>query len=253
MSAAPLRAAPAQRLRAPASRGANGRVAVRPRAVASPPAPSKAAWSPESWRSKKALQMPEYADPKALADSLAELRRSPPLIFAGEVRARRGGGASRRRARRMARWARVAPPRRAAARAAPGFGWSPFPVKSEASGCARPRAAHAPPARAARGAAALRAARRRARAPACRAAAWRHRGRRLTRRPACATAPLRCSAGARAAQAAGQGGQRRGLPASGAPSARAAAAPQQRGAHAAQRRCGRHGVGFSAAPPPACG
>ena len=30
--------------------------------------------------------MPEYADPKALSDAVAELRRSPPLIFAGEVR-----------------------------------------------------------------------------------------------------------------------------------------------------------------------
>jgi hypothetical protein len=81
-------AAPAaQRLRTPASRAGRSaaRMAVRPRAVASAPAPSATAWSPESWRTKKALQMPEYADPKALQDALAELRRSPPLIFAGEV------------------------------------------------------------------------------------------------------------------------------------------------------------------------
>jgi len=70
--------------------GARGRAGRAPRlavrAVASPPAPSSTVWTPDSWRSKKALQMPEYHDPKALADAVAELRRSPPLIFAGEVR-----------------------------------------------------------------------------------------------------------------------------------------------------------------------
>ncbi len=89
-------ALPACRLRAPAGR-APGRARLAVRAVASPPAPSSVVWTPDSWRSKKAIQMPEYADPKALSDSVAELRRSPPLIFAGEVRTRRPPRRRRRR------------------------------------------------------------------------------------------------------------------------------------------------------------
>src|ERR1700753_35696 len=44
-------------------------------------------WSPESWRSKPILQVPEYPDPKALADVEAQLATFPPLVFAGEARA----------------------------------------------------------------------------------------------------------------------------------------------------------------------
>ena len=97
-------AMPATRLRAPAAR-APGRARLAVRAVASPPAPSSVVWTPDSWRSKKAIQMPDYADPKALSDSVAELRRSPPLIFAGEVRIRRPPRRRRRRGsgRRCAR------------------------------------------------------------------------------------------------------------------------------------------------------
>ena len=39
----------------------------------------------ESWRSKRALQQPSYPDPEALDSVLADLRRQPPLVFAGEV------------------------------------------------------------------------------------------------------------------------------------------------------------------------
>ena len=39
----------------------------------------------ESWRSKRALQQPSYPDPEALDSVLAELRRQPPFVFAGEV------------------------------------------------------------------------------------------------------------------------------------------------------------------------
>lgn len=39
----------------------------------------------ESWRSKRALQQPSYPDPEALDSVLTELRRQPPLVFAGEV------------------------------------------------------------------------------------------------------------------------------------------------------------------------
>jgi 3-deoxy-7-phosphoheptulonate synthase len=43
-------------------------------------------WTPESWRSKPALQMPEYPDSGALADVEAQLATFPPLVFAGEAR-----------------------------------------------------------------------------------------------------------------------------------------------------------------------
>jgi 3-deoxy-7-phosphoheptulonate synthase len=43
-------------------------------------------WSPESWRSKPIVQVPEYPDEKALADAEARLATFPPLVFAGEAR-----------------------------------------------------------------------------------------------------------------------------------------------------------------------
>jgi len=46
-----------------------------------------AAWSPESWRTKPIVQVPEYPDAKALADVEARLAEFPPLVFAGEARA----------------------------------------------------------------------------------------------------------------------------------------------------------------------
>ena len=65
------------------SRAARG---LRPVAVAAPDRPSTGAWSPDSWRTKKALQMPHYEDDAKLQAAVAELRRCPPLVFAGEVR-----------------------------------------------------------------------------------------------------------------------------------------------------------------------
>ncbi|TYC63400.1 3-deoxy-7-phosphoheptulonate synthase class II [Rhodobacterales bacterium] len=44
-------------------------------------------WSPESWRSKPILQVPEYPDQEALADVEQRLATYPPLVFAGEARA----------------------------------------------------------------------------------------------------------------------------------------------------------------------
>lgn len=49
------------------------------------PAGSEESASWEAWRSKRALQQPSYPDPEALDSVLAELRRQPPLVFAGEV------------------------------------------------------------------------------------------------------------------------------------------------------------------------
>ena len=43
-------------------------------------------WTPESWRSKPVLQVPDYPDAKALADVEAQLASFPPLVFAGEAR-----------------------------------------------------------------------------------------------------------------------------------------------------------------------
>jgi 3-deoxy-7-phosphoheptulonate synthase len=44
-------------------------------------------WSPDSWRSKPIVQVPEYPDRKSLAEVEAQLASFPPLVFAGEARA----------------------------------------------------------------------------------------------------------------------------------------------------------------------
>src|SRR5579863_2738552 len=43
------------------------------------------AWTPESWRQRRALQQPEYPDPAALDRVLAELRVLPPLVTSWEI------------------------------------------------------------------------------------------------------------------------------------------------------------------------
>jgi len=43
-------------------------------------------WSPASWQTRPADQQPEWPDADALEVALAELRRMPPLVFAGEAR-----------------------------------------------------------------------------------------------------------------------------------------------------------------------
>lgn len=44
-------------------------------------------WSPNSWRSKPALQIPNYPDQAALEATEARIASFPPLVFAGEARA----------------------------------------------------------------------------------------------------------------------------------------------------------------------
>jgi 3-deoxy-7-phosphoheptulonate synthase len=44
-----------------------------------------AAWSPESWRSKPIVQVPDYPDLAALRDVEGKLAKFPPLVFANEV------------------------------------------------------------------------------------------------------------------------------------------------------------------------
>jgi len=43
-------------------------------------------WTPEGWRKKPVLQMPEFPDPAALAEVETQLATFPPLVFAGEAR-----------------------------------------------------------------------------------------------------------------------------------------------------------------------
>jgi 3-deoxy-7-phosphoheptulonate synthase len=43
-------------------------------------------WTPDSWRAKPIEKVPEYTDKAALADVEQQLRRYPPLVFAGEAR-----------------------------------------------------------------------------------------------------------------------------------------------------------------------
>ena len=43
-------------------------------------------WSPSTWRSKEAAQQPDWPDEASLEAVLEELRRLPPLVFAGEAR-----------------------------------------------------------------------------------------------------------------------------------------------------------------------
>ena len=43
-------------------------------------------WTPDSWRNKPAMQIPDYPDAKALTDVEAQLATFPPLVFAGEAR-----------------------------------------------------------------------------------------------------------------------------------------------------------------------
>ncbi len=42
-------------------------------------------WSPDSWRGRTALQLPQYPDADALASALGELRALPPLVTSWEI------------------------------------------------------------------------------------------------------------------------------------------------------------------------
>ena len=44
-------------------------------------------WSPDSWRGKPIVQVPDYPDAKALQEVETKLATYPPLVFAGEARA----------------------------------------------------------------------------------------------------------------------------------------------------------------------
>ncbi len=50
-------------------------------------APSNAPWKPDSWQARKAVQLPVYRDAAALASTIAELGRLPPLVTSWEIEA----------------------------------------------------------------------------------------------------------------------------------------------------------------------
>ncbi|GER42830.1 phospho-2-dehydro-3-deoxyheptonate aldolase 2 [Striga asiatica] len=50
------------------------------------PTPVGATWAPGTWKTKKALQLPEYPDEAELESVLTTMEAYPPLVFAGEVR-----------------------------------------------------------------------------------------------------------------------------------------------------------------------
>ncbi|XP_078442680.1 phospho-2-dehydro-3-deoxyheptonate aldolase 1, chloroplastic-like [Wolffia australiana] len=54
--------------------------------VASGSASASSSWSTESWKSKRAFQLPTYPDQDALESVLRSLESYPPLVFAGEAR-----------------------------------------------------------------------------------------------------------------------------------------------------------------------
>ncbi|KAI4383474.1 hypothetical protein MLD38_009308 [Melastoma candidum] len=56
--------------------------------LASDPSPSHAStrWSPNTWKTKKALQLPQYPDPSHLDSVLKTIESFPPIVFAGEAR-----------------------------------------------------------------------------------------------------------------------------------------------------------------------
>ena len=48
--------------------------------------PISTAWRLDSWKGKKALQLPEYPDQSAVDQVLQTLETFPPIVFAGEAR-----------------------------------------------------------------------------------------------------------------------------------------------------------------------
>jgi 3-deoxy-7-phosphoheptulonate synthase len=57
-----------------------------PVAVPDPPRMFGSSWTPASWRGRPAAQQPGWPEPAALDAVIDDLRRQPPLVFAGEAR-----------------------------------------------------------------------------------------------------------------------------------------------------------------------
>ncbi|CAN6466841.1 unnamed protein product [Victoria cruziana] len=74
---------------APAEGGAAEKVKAAAAAVAAsaaPPASASRSWTVDGWKSKKALQLPEYPNQAELQSVLKTLESFPPIVFAGEAR-----------------------------------------------------------------------------------------------------------------------------------------------------------------------
>lgn len=52
----------------------------------SPSSSAAGGWSPSSWRTRIARQMPKYDDPDLVTEVEGILAKQAPLVFAGEVR-----------------------------------------------------------------------------------------------------------------------------------------------------------------------
>ncbi|KAM1161235.1 hypothetical protein ACFX2B_000357 [Malus domestica] len=57
-----------------------------PKSTSAPTKPVSGKWSLDSWKSKKALQLPEYPDVNKLETVLKTIESFPPIVFAGEAR-----------------------------------------------------------------------------------------------------------------------------------------------------------------------
>jgi 3-deoxy-7-phosphoheptulonate synthase len=57
-----------------------------PVAATDPPRMFGSSWTPDSWRARPAGQQPDWPDAADLDAARADLRRQPPLVFAGEAR-----------------------------------------------------------------------------------------------------------------------------------------------------------------------
>jgi 3-deoxy-7-phosphoheptulonate synthase len=57
-----------------------------PLAASDAPRMFGSSWTPDSWRARPAGQQPDWPDATALDAARADLRRQPPLVFAGEAR-----------------------------------------------------------------------------------------------------------------------------------------------------------------------
>lgn len=61
-------------------------VLQKPERIAKDFTATNAGWSPQSWRTKEATQIPVYPDEEALNEAERRLTDSAPLVFAGEIR-----------------------------------------------------------------------------------------------------------------------------------------------------------------------
>ncbi|KAK4485928.1 hypothetical protein RD792_008579 [Penstemon davidsonii] len=69
-----------------AAEPAKSPVIATTKSKAPPPPTAAAKWTPDTWKTKTALQLPEYPDEAELESVLKTMEVYPPLVFAGEVR-----------------------------------------------------------------------------------------------------------------------------------------------------------------------